>query len=68
MLLSRRIRELGRARGRMEGDDVAKDLREAALKAIDEVGSRIIALEVEAMLQRAEERRVTLWSRRVLRI
>jgi hypothetical protein len=68
LLLSRRIRELGRARGRMEGDDVAKDLREAALKAIDEVGSRIIALEVEAMLQRAEERRVTLWSRRVLRI
>jgi hypothetical protein len=44
----------------MEGDDVAKDLREAALKAIDEVGSRIIALEVEAMLQRAEERRVTV--------
>jgi hypothetical protein len=44
----------------MEGDEVAKDLREAALKAIDEVGSRIIALVVEAMLQRAEERRVTV--------
>lgn len=44
----------------MEGDEVAKDLREAALKAIDEVGSRIIALVIEAMLQRAEERRVTV--------
>jgi hypothetical protein len=44
----------------MDGDDVVKDLREAALKAIDEAGSLIIALVVEAMLQRAEERMATV--------
>lgn len=45
MLLSRRIREVGRARVK-DRDDVAKDRPVAVLKPIDEAGSLIIALVV----------------------
>ena len=45
MLLSRRIREVGRARVK-DRDDVAKDRPVAVLKPIDETGSLIIVLVV----------------------
>jgi hypothetical protein len=53
---------------RKDRDDVAKGRHEAALKPIDEAGSLIIALVVDAMLQRRVERWEAVVVEEVLRI
>ena len=54
------IRDLGRARARR--DEVANCLLEVTPKAIDEAGSLITALVVDAMLQRPERVWARSWS------
>jgi len=56
------IRDLGRARARR--DEVANCLLEVAPKAIDEAGSLIIALVVDAMLQRPER----VWAKELVNL
>lgn len=53
---------------RKDWDDVANGLRAAALKAIDEAGSLIIALVVDAMLQWAEDKSVRVVVEGALRV